>query len=309
MTMPLIDVSEFSPIALFTFSRPDHTRRTLQALATNELAKQSDLIVYSDAARNVTEVGAVNDVRMLVKNAKGFRTVTVIERNNNYGLARNIIEGVTEVCNQHGRVIVLEDDIVTSPQFLTFMNASLNKYANEPRVWHISGWNYPIEQKGLGDAFFWRMMNCWGWATWADCWQHFRKDSKYFIKTWDKEKIYRFNLDGAYDFWSHIGLNEKGKLNTWAIFWYATIFDNNGLSLNPVRPYVLNIGHDGTGENCSKNNFFQSISLNNEMIRTFPKDVKENIFVRSLIKQYYTKSRPPIIIKLLNGIRCILRLF
>ena len=120
-----------SPILLFVFARPEHTKRTLDALAMNELAGESDLIVYSDAARNEKEAVFVNQVREIVLNAQGFRTVTVIERQSNYGLARNIIEGVTDICKQYGRVIVLEDDLVTSPEFLTFMNDALDHYEHE----------------------------------------------------------------------------------------------------------------------------------------------------------------------------------
>jgi len=77
--------------------------------------------------------------------------------------------------NEYGKIIVLEDDLLTSPYFLKFMNEALEYYKNEKKVWHISGWNYPINNEGLDDVFFWRTMNCWGWATWADRWQYFEK--------------------------------------------------------------------------------------------------------------------------------------
>jgi hypothetical protein len=235
-----------APIVLFAFDRPYHTGRTLYALAANALADQSDLIIYADAARNEVEASLVGNVRTLVHAVSGFRRVTVIERKTNYGLARNIIEGITEVCNHYGRVIVLEDDIITSPDFLTFMNTTLEHYVDESRVWHISGWNYPIDPEGLGDTFFWRVMNCWGWATWADRWKHYEKNPHRLIQTWNPDTIKRFNLDGAHNFWSQVIANQAGKINTWAIFWYATIFAHNGLCLNPTRSFVCNIGHDGS---------------------------------------------------------------
>ena len=253
-----------APLVLFVYARPEHTRYTLEALSSNLLAIQSDLIIYSDAARNEADVDRVKAVRELVHSANGFSSVTVIEREMNYGLARNIIEGVTEVCNRYGRVIVLEDDIVTSPYFLSFMNNALDRYANENRVWHISGWNYPIDPAGLGDAFLFRAMNCWGWATWADRWAFFQKDPQRLIESWDKETIYRFNLDGAYNFWGQITSNHEGKLNTWAIFWYATIFENQGLCLNPAQSFVRNIGHDGYGENCGNTDPFAVNKLGKE---------------------------------------------
>lgn len=288
-----------SPIVLFVFARPDHTRQTLTALAANQIADQSDLFVYADAARNKAEVESVNEVRELVHSTVGFRSVTVIEREYNYGLARNIIEGVTEVCNRYGRVIVLEDDIVTSTHFLSFMNAALDHYANEPRVWHISGWNYPIDPGDLGDAFLWQMMNCWGWATWSNRWKHFNKEPNRLISAWNEERIKRFNLDGSYDFWAHIQANEIGQLNTWAIFWYATIFENNGLSLNPTRTYVLNIGHDGSGENSGKTNCFDS-QINEINVAALPSNIEESKIARSRIKNYYFKLKPSLIERLFN---------
>ncbi|WP_426993726.1 hypothetical protein [Methylomonas sp. CM2] len=143
-----------APIVLFAFARPEHTRITLEALSANSLASQSDLIVYSDAARSLEEEIKVTKVRSLAHNIRGFRSVSVIERETNLGLARNIIEGVTDVCNRYGRLIVLEDDMITSPYFLTFMNSALDKYYDNKTVWHINGWNYPINPEGLSDTFF-----------------------------------------------------------------------------------------------------------------------------------------------------------
>lgn len=164
-----------APIVLFVYNRPWHTRQTLNSLLTNELAKDSDLIVFSDAPKSPDAAILVTEVRSLLNGITGFKSVRIIERDNNWGLSKSIIEGVTEVVNIYGKVIVLEDDIVTSASFLQFMNQALDYYEKENRVWHISGWNYPIDTEGLGDAFLWRFMNCWGWATWADRWINFEK--------------------------------------------------------------------------------------------------------------------------------------
>jgi hypothetical protein len=279
-----------APIVLFVYARPEHTRLTLEALAANVLAKQSDLIIYSDAARGDNEAGQVQAVRSVIHAAKGFRSIDIIERETNYGLSRNIIEGVTEVCRRYGRVIVLEDDIVTGPYFLSFMNATLERYANDSRVWHISGWNYPIDSSGLGDAFFWRVMNCWGWATWADRWKHFQKNPQRLVESWDKEKIRHFNLDGAHDFWAQIQANQLGKLNTWAIFWYATIFENDGLCLNPARSFVHNIGHDGSGENCGGSDFFTVDRLGSEY-DDLPECKEESMAATQRIKAFYDQMQ------------------
>ncbi|WP_217496505.1 glycosyltransferase [Providencia heimbachae] len=174
-----MNLSNLAPVVLFVYARPSHTQRTVDALLLNPDALSTDLIVYSDGARNDSDTEAVNQVRNIFKGINGFNSIKLIERKKNYGLAQNIIDGVTEVCNEYGKVIVLEDDIVTSPSFLNFMNAALNKYEKEKKVWHISGWNYPLKNvEKLPDAFFWRTMNCWGWATWDDRWKYFEKKTK-----------------------------------------------------------------------------------------------------------------------------------
>jgi hypothetical protein len=287
-----------APIALFVFARPEHTRRTLEALAANTLALQSDLIVYADAARNESEIERVQAVRAMTQEASGFRSVTVVERETNYGLARNIIEGVTEVCSRHGRVIVLEDDIVTGSNFLAFMNTALDQFVNDSKVWHISGWNYPVDPSGLGDAFFWRVMNCWGWATWADRWKFFQKNPQRLVESWDKEKIRRFNLDGAHDFWAQIQANQSGKLNTWAIFWYASIFENDGLCLNPARSFVRNIGIDGSGENCGKSDPFAADVLGVEY-EELPVFKEESNLAVQKIKAFYHEIQPTLVLRAL----------
>jgi hypothetical protein len=275
--------NKIAPIVLFVYNRPWHTRQTVEALQKNEFANYSELFVFSDSAKNENVAVDVDKVRNYVRSISGFKQVTVIEREVNYGLARNIIEGVTEICNRYGRVIVLEDDLVTSPYFLTFMNQGLEKYADKSRVWHISGWNYPIAPDGLDDAFFWRVMNCWGWATWADRWQYFKKDPKNLLRTWDKAKIKQFNLDGAHDFWSQVESNYSGKLNTWAIFWYSTIFERDGLCLNPAITFVENIGHDGTGINCGESYFYTNRILTSN-IKSLPCDINESELALKTIK-------------------------
>ena len=183
-----------APIVLFVYNRPWHTKQTIEALQKNELAKDSELFIYSDAPKNKEAEKQVKEVRDYIKTISGFKKVTIIEREKNYGLAKNIIEGVTEIVNKYGKVIVLEDDLITSPYFLRFMNEALNFYENEEKVWHISGWNYPIDTNGLGDAFLWRLMNCWGWATWANRWKYYEKDVDKLIASFTKRDIKRFNL-------------------------------------------------------------------------------------------------------------------
>jgi len=282
-----------APIVLFVYNRPWHTQQTIEALQNNELASKSELFIYADGAKNEKAYTQVEKVRSYVRAVSGFKKLTVIERDKNWGLANSIIDGVTQTVNKYGRVIVLEDDLVTSPFFLRYMNNALEFYKSEEKVMHISGWNYPIEINALNDVFLWRVMNCWGWATWADKWQYFEKDTDKLINVFTNEDIYKFSLDGTADFWKQVLLNKKEKINTWAIYWYASIFKQNGLCLNPVQSFVQNIGHDNSGENCSKTNSFfsKNLSINSDI--KFIEKIAENDMALERVKAFYKfNSRP-----------------
>ncbi|EJD6477299.1 glycosyltransferase [Providencia rettgeri] len=297
---------KLAPVVLFVYNRPMHTKQTIDALLQNPEASFTDLIVYSDAAKNSVHIDAVNQVRNIIKKTSGFNKITLVEREKNFGLAQNIIDGVTKINNEYGKVIVLEDDIVTSPSFLNFMNAALEKYKNSPEIWHISGWNYPLEcNSNSPETFFWRTMNCWGWATWNDRWINFEKKPKKIIETWEKESINRFNLDGANNFFSQIEDNLNNRLNTWAIFWYATIFLHNGLCLNPLNSFVDNIGNDGSGENCGSVDIYKT-RLNCTKNYFWPSSLEENKNITNLIKNFYYSTNPTILKRIIMKIKRVL---
>ncbi len=282
-------MNTLAPIVLFVYNRSEHTRKTIQALQANQLASDSELFIYSDAPKNESIERKVKEVREYIRSVTGFKNVTLIERDKNWGLAKSIIAGVTDIVNQYGTVIVLEDDLVISPYFLKYMNDALITYKDKKKVMHISGWNYPISTKNLGDIFFWSVMNCWGWATWSDRWIYFEKNPSKLIENWTQEKIFKFNLDDSEKFWTQITSNQSGHLDTWAIFWYVTIFEKNGLCLNPTISYVDNIGHDGSGENCGVSENF-AININNNAEISLQEEIIENKIAVGRIKAFYKKN-------------------
>lgn len=244
-----------SPIILFVYNRPWHTKQTLDALANNELASLSELFIYCDGPKNdinSIDKDQIQKTRELVLNEKRFKKVTIIKSEFNKGLANSIIDGVTNIVNKYGKVIVLEDDIVTSKGFLTYMNEALNLYYNDSKVMHISGYMYPI-QKQLPESFFIKPASCWGWATWKRAWDFFEKDAEKHIRLinqidgWDE-----FTIDNSFpSYKDQLFLNKDGHIDTWAIFWYSSIFLKGGLSLHPYPSLVQNIGFDGSGVHCS----------------------------------------------------------
>ena len=294
-----LKLDNLAPIVLFVYNRPDHTKQTVEALQKNELAIGSELFIYSDAAKNENAEQKVNEVRQYIKDINGFKRVTIIEREKNWGLANSIIDGVTKIVNEYGKIIVLEDDLVTSPYFLKFMNEALEFYKDKDKVWHISGWNYPIETDGLDDVFLWRLMNCWGWATWADRWKYYEKDVDKTIKEFSKNDIKRFNIDGQEDFFGQVIGNYEKKINTWAIFWYATIFKQNGLCLNPTQTFVKNIGHDGSGVHCGEScSFDSSLSMNEKV--NFDTKIEENNVALNRIQKFYKFQKKSFFVRVIN---------
>ncbi|MEQ8624183.1 MAG: glycosyltransferase [Vicingaceae bacterium] len=247
-----------APIVLFVYNRLEHTNKTVEALMQNELAQESDLFIYSDGAKREVDNEAVNSLRSYLKTIQGFNKIEIIEREKNFGLAKSIVEGVSEVVKKYGKVIVVEDDIVTSPYFLSYMNAALDHFEHNKKVWHISGWTPGIKKKGLADFFFWRIMNCYGWGTWADRWSAYSNNSEQIILNLSfKDKI-AFSLAGISNYWRQLKANQKGQIKTWAIFWYASIYKNNGLCLTPRTSFTKNIGFDGSGVHTTSESKFRN---------------------------------------------------
>lgn len=236
-----------APIALFVYARPDHTRRTIEALRRNALAEASDLIIFSDAPRRAEMAAAVDAVRTYVRALDGFKSVRIVERERNMGLAASIVSGVSSVCEAHGRVIILEDDLVTSPFFLSYMNDALDFYADAPRVAAISGFHPPF-QKQLPETFFQRDAECWGWATWKRAWAKFNPDGPALLAELKRRGLLKmFDQDGSYPYVRMLEEQIASRNDSWAVRWRASVILSDMLSLYPGAPLVCNIGLDGSG--------------------------------------------------------------
>jgi hypothetical protein len=294
--------SKLAPIVLFVFNRPWHTAQTLVSLAHNNLAKKSDLIIFSDGPKTSNDISKVMKVRKYIKGLKGFKSIKVIEQQKNIGLALSIINGVSKVINQHEKVIVMEDDIVTSPYFLTYMNDALDFYNHQEKVMHISGYMYPINNnKKLENTFFLKPATCWGWATWKRAWKHFNKDANFLLETFSKKNIYEFNLNGGFDYFKQVKQNKNGRKNTWAVFWYASIFIQKGLSLHPFQSFVSNIGHDGRGIHCTESNNFD-VELNKNYPILFSNKIEESVSAKKALIEYFRKTKTSFLVKVLKKI-------
>ncbi len=249
------------PVALFVYNRADNTRRTLQALLANTLASQTELYVFSDGGKDEASWAAVREVRAVlheveaeVARTRSLLKMTIVERPENYYLERNIIEGIAQVFEQHDTIIVLEDDIVTSPHFLQFMNDAFSVYRDDQRVMHVSGFTRlstlspPLGPTGRltlqePSTYFSPFMAGWGWGTWRDRWQkHFRhyQSRAEALAGLAQEDLNALEYGGVFPCLKHL---DRQPI-PWDICWGIAIHRAQGLCLYPSRTLVRNIGLD-----------------------------------------------------------------
>ncbi len=278
---------KYAPVILFVFNRLSHTQQTVAALQQNLLAGQTELFVYADAARNEKEQKEVEEVRNYVRQITGFARLEVRERDENRGLAGNIIAGVTEVLSRYDRVIVLEDDLVTSPYFLTFMNEGLEKYKDNDRVAQVNGHAFDLG-KHIPDAFFIRFVDSWGWGTWARSWKWFNPDGRELLGELETKGLCReFDFDGAYSFTRMLRRQVNGENDSWAIRWNASLFLRGKLSLNAGKSLVENIGFDGSGTHCGKGDLFRTVLCGCKLGMPETDRPEENDWARKRMKRMY----------------------
>ena len=293
-----------APIALFVYNRPLHTRKTVEALSENLGAQNSVLHIFSDAAKSPKDIACVDEVRNYINGITGFKQVNIVEQTENFGLAKSIINGVSSLCEKYGRVIVLEDDLETSPHFLNFMNDALNFYENTPEIMHISGCRYPVEPFGTDETFFLHVPLCWGWATWHRAWVTFEKDIS-VMKRFDRSMIRHFDFDNTYFYWKQLELNQKGKINTWFIFWYANVFLREGLSLFPMKSLVNNIGMDDSGTHCVSTDNYK-VELSTAPIRVTSITLEESPSGYEKHREYFTSMHEPLVIRAIRKMRTLI---
>ena len=279
-----------APILLFVYNRPEHVKRCVASLLTNEMASQSDLYVYSDGSRDDSCVVQVAEVRSYIHSIAGFKTVNIVERDENWGLARNIIDGVTAIVNKYGRVIVVEDDLVLAPYFLQFMNDALDVYEDEPQVGHIQACDF-TQDPSLPDTFLIKFTGSWGWATWKRAWALFNPDGQSLLQQLEQRNLTRrFDFNGKYGFSRMLRRQIQGKNNSWAIRWNASLFLADVLSLNVGRSLVSNKGFDGTGTNCGAGNLYGSNLWMSPLPVVKISPVIENESARKSFEHYYART-------------------
>lgn len=281
-------MKQFAPIVIFVYNRLDHTRQTIDALAKNALAKKSDLFIYSDAAKSENGAAKVQETRQYIDaitNQMLFKSVTIIKAEKNRGLANSVIHGVTEIINKYGKVIVVEDDLITTPDFLSYMNKAIDFYEDDQTIWSISGYSFKmkIPKSYHHDIFYSYRASSWGYATWADRWNTVDWDVKDYsdFKT-NRVKRKQMNRGGR-DMARMLDSQMEGRIDSWAIRWCYEQSKQNKFTIYPVHSRVKNIGLDGSGTHskASKRNAKWDSLLNSSN--------KEVVFEKLVIDKRITR--------------------
>lgn len=274
-------------IVLFVFNRPEHTQKTINALKRNKLVEESELFIFSDGEKSQEDKKQVQEVRKVITNINGFKNIEIFESEINKGLADSVINGVTKIISEYGRVIILEDDLITSENFLCYMNRALNFYEDNRNIWSISGYSLPINipENYEYDIYLAYRASSWGWATWSDRWEKIDweiKDFDNFIN--DKSKQRLFNRGGN-DMTRMLKNQINGEIDSWAIRWCYNQFKEESYTIYPIKSKVKNIGMDGSGVHCGVSNkhevrldsgdnkveFSNNLELNKKILYNFKK--------------------------------------
>lgn len=243
-----------SPIILFVYNRPVHTKKTVEALKLNQFASDSSLFIFSDGNKDAKDKKSVDEVRKYIPTISGFKEIKIILRDKNFGLADSVISGVTEIINQYGKAIVLEDDIVTSPYFLKFINEALDFYEKNKRIYSISGYTFPIKlPKGYSLNYFVAYRtSSWGWATWKDRWEKAIWNPEQFLDLKNLNTLNNFVDKAGKDIAPMLLKSIAGKINSWSVKWSFTHIKYGVFSIYPTHSLAQNIGVDGSGTNFNR---------------------------------------------------------
>lgn len=279
---------QYAPIALFTYARVNHTRKAVESLLSNKEAAESDLYIFSDGPKKADKIAAVNENRAFIHTIQGFKSIHIVEREKNMGLANSLIAGITDVINQYGRVIVVEDDLILSPYFLRFMNEALEKYKDEDRVGTISAYVPPIKEK-LPETFFLMYFQCWGWATWKRAWELLETNPKPLLRGLRFKKS-KFDVGGGCGNYGNLYCQKVGLVDSWYVRYYASLFLKGKLSFYPGHSLADNNGLDGTGTHCKDLHGVDTVNVCPYPIELKDIVVQEDEYAYQVFSGYFGKK-------------------
>lgn len=289
----------YAPIILFVYNRPNHLEKTLAELAKNKLIGESELYIYLDGPKSIADKEKVERVKRVINDFSSAKKINKIYREENQGLAKSIIAGVSEVLEKHDSAIILEDDLVTSANFLEYMNDALKYYRDNTRIYSITGYSLPLKSKQSieEDVFFSPRAGSWGWATWKDRWPQADWDVADYQEFKSNPKIQKeFNLGGE-DLTPMLKAQMSGNINSWAIRWCYSLYKKGGLCVYPKVSKVNHIGNDPDGTHVPSTNKYDVEIDKTERRTRFTKDIGLN---KNILEEINDIIKPSLQRKIIN---------
>ena len=286
-------MDKLAPIVLFVYNRPEHTRQTIEYLAKNKLVENSQLFIFSDGPKNEEDSEKIRLVREIIGNTTGFAGIEIKAREKNVGLANSVISGINDVLKLYERVIVLEDDMISSPYFIKYMNDLLEFYEKDKRIFSVTGYTFPIKipERYSYDIYLSTRASSWGWGTWKNRWEGVDWEINDYVNFIQNKSLVKSFNRGGEDLTKMLINQKEGKIDSWSIIWSYNHFKNNAFCVYPVKSKIKNIGADLSGIHTSKTNKFdvrldtsdnpvdlvKNIQPDEELLRKFRKFFKKNL--------------------------------
>ena len=289
-----------APVILFVYNRPEHTKQTLEYLKKNKLAEESSLFIYSDGPKNEQEIFKVDSVRKIIHSIKGFKNIQIKEQDHNLGLAKSVLSGVTEIFQSYDNAIVMEDDIISTPDFLFYMNELLDFYRENKKIFSVTGYTFPIKipSSYKHDLYFSPRASSWGWGTWKDRWEKVDWDINDYNDFIENKLLTEAFENGGSDLTKMLKNRKAGKIDSWAIIWTYAHFRDNSYCVYPVKSRIKNIGADLSGVHTNRTKQFD-VDLNLELEPVKPVEDPEldevimrnfkNFFRKRIMNSFYNK--------------------
>lgn len=290
-----------APLVVFAYNRPWHLEQTITYLLKNDLASQCEIHIFSDGPRSEKDVEKITELRKYAKSIKGFKNLNVYEREKNMGLAKSIITGVTEIISVYNQVVVMEDDLICSPDFLSFINQGIEAYKDQEHIFSVTGWKPPLDLTDHHQQVYLNYRpSSLGWATWKEKWETARwdiPDYESFRKNKEQQKLFQ---RGGADLPGMLRKQMNGELDSWAIRWAYTLYKQSGFCVYPTRTKIKHIGYDGSGSNSINKKMTADELLATEEQYVFPPDIK---IEEDVMKRINKLSEPSLIRKFINYIK------
>lgn len=301
----------YAPVAVFAYNRLDKIQKCISALEKCELVEKTTLYIFADGYKGEKDKAAVEDVHKWIKeySASCFKDVNLVLKEHNCGLANSIISGVTELIDKYGRAIVVEDDLIVSPQFFRYMNEGLDFYQHDDRIWAMASYGYDLKslREYKHDIYVGYRASSWGWATWKDRWETVDWEVKDYEKLQQSLEMQKKFCRGGGDLYPMLQRQMRGESDSWAIRWNYAASMQDKLTVYPKVGLVSNDGFDGSGthsglhapdaivEEMNQKSFdvkFENVELDRKITKefyllhtdTFLKKVKRNASIKDIIK-------------------------